>query len=96
MGEVDKVDEFTTWGIGVPHARPGRDAHSIRGEANGQSRLDENAAGQIVRTEHLQGDGIADVSGMAEGMYFITLDGVWGTATRRVVVSEADEMSNEV
>ena len=89
VGEVDKVDEFTTWGIEL-FPTPVQDVMRIqfRGEATGQSRLVmKNAAGQIVRTEHLQGDGIVDVSGMAEGMYFITLDGVWGTATRRVVVA---------
>ena len=89
VGEVDKVDEFTTWGIEL-FPTPVHDVMRIqfRGEATGQSRLVmKNAAGQIVRTEHLQGDGIVDVSGMAEGMYFITLDGVWGTATRRVVVA---------
>ena len=89
VGEVDKVDEFTTWGIEL-FPTPVQDVMRIqfRGEATGQSRLVmKNAAGQIVRTEHLQGDGAVDVSGMAEGMYFITLDGVWGTATRRVVVA---------
>ena len=89
VGEVDKVDEFKTWGIEL-FPTPVQDVMRIqfRGEATGQSRLVmKNAAGQIVRTEHLQGDGIVDVSGMAEGMYFITLDGVWGTATRRVVVA---------
>ena len=60
----------------------------FRGQASGQSTLTlKNAAGQTVRTELLQGDATVDVSGLAEGLYFVTLDGAWGSATRRVVLA---------
>ena len=88
-GEVDNVHEFKTYGIEL-FPTPIHDFMRIqfRGEAQGQSYLVmKNAAGQVVRTAHLQGDGIVDVGGMADGLYFVTLEGAWGTATQRVMVA---------
>ena len=89
VGEVDRVDEFGQWGIEL-FPTPVQDVMRLqfRGQASGQSTLTlKNAAGQTVRTELLQGDATVDVSGLAEGLYFVTLDGAWGSATRRVVVA---------
>ena len=89
VGEVDRVDEFGQWGIEL-FPTPVQDVMRLqfRGQAAGQSTLMlKNAAGQTVRTELLQGDATVDVSGLAEGLYFVTLDGAWGSATRRVVLA---------
>ena len=90
VGEgADHVNAFKTWGIEL-FPIPVQDVMRIqfRGEAQGQSHLVmKNAAGQVVRTAHLQGDGVVDVAGMAEGLYFVTLEGAWGTATHRVMVA---------
>ena len=89
VGEVDRVDEFTLWGIEL-FPTPVQDVMQIRfrGEAGGTTTLVlTNAAGQTVRTELLQGDGTVDVSSLADGLYFVTLEGAWGAATRRVVLA---------
>ena len=89
VGEVDRVDEFGQWGIEL-FPTPVQDVMRLqfRGQVSGQSTLTlKNAAGQTVRTEFLQGDATVDVSGLSEGLYFVTLDGAWGSATRRVVLA---------
>ena len=89
VGEVDRVDEFGQWGIEL-FPTPVQDFMRLqfRGQASGQSTLTlKNAAGQTVRTELLQGDATVDVSGLSEGLYFVTLDGAWGSATHRVVLA---------
>ena len=88
-GEVDRVDEFTRWGIEL-FPTPVQDVMQIRfrGAAGGTTTLIlTNAAGQTIRTEWLQGDGTVDVSSLADGLYLVTLEGTWGTATRRVVLA---------
>ena len=89
VGEVDRVDEFAVWGIEL-FPTPVRDVMHIRfrGEASGQALLTlTNAAGQEVRAETLQGDATVDVSSLAGGLYFVTLQGAWGTATRPLVLA---------
>lgn len=89
VGEVDRVDEFTRWGIEL-FPTPVQDVMQIRfrGAAGGTTTLIlTNAAGQTIRTEWLQGDGTVDVSSLADGLYLVTLEGTWGTATRRVVLA---------
>jgi hypothetical protein len=91
LGEVDRVDEFAAWGIEL-FPTPVSDVMQIRfrGEAGGTTTfILTNAAGQTVRTELLQGDGTVDVSSLAEGLYFVTIEGAWGSATRRVMISGA-------
>jgi len=89
VGEVDRVDEFVRWGIEV-FPTPVQDVMHIqfRGEAQGVATLVfQNTAGQNVRTEQLQGDALVDVSDLAGGLYFVTLEGEWGAATRRVMLT---------
>ncbi len=89
IGEVDRVDEFEAWGISL-FPSPVQDVMQIRfeGQAGGTAQLTlTNASGQAVHTASIQGNAAVDVSGLAEGMYFVTLRGAWGTATRRVVLS---------
>ena len=91
VGEVDRVDEFTRWGIEL-FPTPVSDVMQIRfrGEAGGPTTLlVTNATGQAVRSVRLSGDGTVNVSGLADGVYFVTLEGAWGTATRRVMISGA-------
>jgi len=91
VGEVDRVDEFMRWGIEL-FPTPVSDVMQIRfrGEAGGTTAfLLTNAAGQVVHSERLSSDGAVDVSGLADGVYFVTLEGAWGTATRRVMISGA-------
>jgi hypothetical protein len=89
VGEVDRVDEFMRWGIEV-FPTPVSDVMQIRfrGEAGGPTTLlVTNATGQAVRSVRLSGDGTVNFSGLADGVYFVTIEGVWGTATRRVMIS---------
>ncbi len=92
LGEVDRVNEFTRWGIEL-FPTPVQDVIHIRfrGEAGGSSSLTLlNAAGQTVHSGTLTGDATLNVSSLADGVYFVTLQGSWGTATRRVVLSGRD------
>jgi hypothetical protein len=89
LGEVDRVDEFAAWGIEL-FPTPVSDVMNLRfrGEAGGTTALVlTNAAGQVVRSVQLSGDGSVDVTGLADGVYFVTLKGAWGTATRRVMLA---------
>ena len=87
-GEVDRVDEFTQWGITL-FPTPVNDVMHIRfnGEASGLTALTlTNAAGQTLHTQQLLGNTSLDVSRFPQGIYFVTLRGDWGTATRRVLL----------
>ena len=87
-GEVDRVDEFTQWGIAL-FPTPVNDVMHIRfnGEASGLTALTlTNAAGQTLHTQQLLGNASLDVSRFPQGIYFVTLRGGWGTATRRVLL----------
>ena len=60
----------------------------FRGEAQGVASLViQNAAGQIIRTDQIQGDATVDVSTLSGGVYFVSVEGAWGAATRRVVLT---------
>ena len=37
--------------------------------------------------DQIQGDVTMDVSALAEGVYFVSVEGTWGAATRRIVLS---------
>ena len=87
---VDRVDEFTQWGIAL-FPTPVNDVMHIRfnGEASGLAALTltlTNAAGQTLHTQQLLGNASLDVSRFPQGIYFVTLQGDWGTATRRVLL----------
>ena len=87
-GEVDRVDEFTQWGIAL-FPTPVNDVMHIRfnGDASGLTALTlTNAAGQTLHTQQLLGNASLDVSRFPQGIYFVTLRGDWGTATRRVLL----------
>lgn len=87
-GEVDQVDEFTQWGIAL-FPTPVNDVMHIRfnGEASGLTALTlTNATGQTLHTQQLLGNASLDVSRFPQGIYFVTLRGDWGTATRRVLL----------
>ena len=89
VGEVDRVDEFTRWGIAL-FPTPVRDVMHVqfRGEAQGVSTLViQNAAGQIIRSDQIQGDVTMDVSALSDGVYFVSVEGTWGAATRRIVLA---------
>ena len=89
VGEVDRVDEFTQWGIAL-FPTPVQDVMHLqfRGEAHGVASLViQNAAGQIIRTDQIQGDATVDVSTLSGGVYFVSVEGAWGAATRRVVLT---------
>ena len=63
-GEVDRVDEFTQWGIAL-FPTPVNDVMHIRfnGEASGLTALTlTNAAGQTLHTQQLLGNASLDVS----------------------------------
>ena len=85
---VDRVEEFTQWGIAL-FPTPVNDVMHIRfnGEASGLTALTlTNAAGQTLHTQQLLGNASLDVSRFSQGIYFVTLRGDWGTATRRVLL----------
>ena len=85
---VDRVEEFTQWGIAL-FPTPVNDVMHIRfnGEASGLTALTlTNAAGQTLHTQQLLGNASLDVSRFPQGIYFVTLRGDWGTATRRVLL----------
>ncbi|MED5318579.1 MAG: T9SS type A sorting domain-containing protein, partial [Bacteroidota bacterium] len=89
VGEVDRVDEFTRWGIAL-FPTPVQDVMHLqfRGEAQGVASLViQNAAGRIIRTDQIQGDATVDVSTLSGGVYFVSVEGAWGAATRRVVLT---------
>ena len=89
VGEVDRVDEFIRWGIAL-FPTPVQDVMHVqfRGEAQGVATLViQNAAGQIIRSDQIQGDVAMDVSALAEGVYFVSVEGTWGAATRRIVLA---------
>ena len=63
----------------------------FRGEAQGLATLViQNAAGQIVRTDQLLGDASVDISALSGGVYFVSVKGTWGVATRRVFVARGE------
>ena len=73
VGEVDRVDEFTRWGIAL-FPTPVQEVMYLqfRGEAQGVASLViQNAAGQIIRTDQIQGDATVDVSTLSGGVYFV-------------------------
>ncbi|MGB2158116.1 MAG: T9SS type A sorting domain-containing protein, partial [Flavobacteriales bacterium] len=85
---VDRVDEFTQWDIAL-FPTPVSDVMHIRfnGQASGLTALTlTNAAGQNLHTQQLLGNTSLDVSRFPQGIYFVTLRGDWGTATRRVLL----------
>ena len=89
VGEVDRVDEFAQWGIAL-FPTPVQDVMHLqfRGDAQGVSTLIlQNAAGQTIRTDQIQGDATVDVSALADGVYFVSVEGTWGVATRRIVLA---------
>ena len=92
LGEVNRVDEFAHWGIAL-FPTPVQDVMHLqfRGEAQGLATLViQNAAGQIVRTDQLLGDASVDISALSGGVYFVSVKGTWGVATRRVVVARGE------
>ena len=84
---VDRVDVVTATLEAFPN--PAQDVMHIRfnGEASGLTELTfTNAAGQTLQTQKLFGNASLDVSRFPQGIYFVTLRGDWGTATRRVLL----------
>ena len=89
VGEVDRVDEFTRWGIAL-FPTPVRDVMHVqfRGQAQGVATLViQNATGQIIRVDQIQGDVTMDISALSDGVYFVSVEGLWGAATRRIVLA---------
>ena len=75
VGEVDRVDEFTRWGIAL-FPTPVQDVMHLqfRGEAQGVgSLIIQNAAGQIIRTDRIQGDVTVDVSTLSGALTAVRL-----------------------
>ena len=91
-GEVDRVDDFERWGIELFPTPVKAEMHvRFRGEAGGNCDLElTNAAGQVVRQVSLNGDGTVHVSGLADGLYVVRLQGAWGEATKRIVVTHGN------
>ena len=80
------MDEFTQWGIAL-FPTPVNDVMHIRfnGEASGLCAHPHERCRPNVATQQ-RGNASLDVSRFPQGIYFVTLRGDWGTATRRVLL----------